>query len=117
MFGRVLRRFVIARAALCGVAVLAQATVPVAHAIHIASSHQHTAAGVHHEAGRTPGHDAASCVLCAKLAHCRADRMPPGWSGPVLHAVPGAPDIDAPVILPAAALSASGPRAPPALSA
>lgn len=119
MFGRRWRhRFVIARAALCAVAVLTQTTiVPVAHALHIDSSRAPAAAGLHRDAGGAAAHDAATCALCATLTQCRADRAPVGWHAPALLPVPGAPAVVSVLVIAGAARTASGPRAPPILSA
>lgn len=120
MFGSVRwrRRFVIARAVLCAVALVSQATlVPVAHALHADASRAHAAAGLHRDAGGAAAHDAATCALCATLAQCRADRAPVAWRAPVLLQVPGAAAVVSLLVIPAAARTASGPRAPPNLSA
>jgi hypothetical protein len=117
--------FVIARVAVCLAALLVQATLlPLAHACHdhaLSAERAGAARGgtghVRHADTAAPEHNAATCPLCAALAHGRTGIVTAPLGAPAPQAALGEPPPTATVWSHRTAPIASRPRAPPALAA
>ena len=115
---RTRRPLAIARVALCVTTLLLQGTlVPLAHASHVGATNHAASAGVHQAEHVAPTHDAATCGLCATLAHDRVASAAPACAVGDRPVVVGLTSPPVAAGHAAAARAPSAPRAPPVLSA
>ena len=116
-----------ARAVLCAVALLLQALVlPLAHAQHVsalrpagavfAAGHDNGPAVIRPSTARPAAHDAATCSLCATMAHGRTGTLSMPLGARLGHGAVLVPPPAALLVRACGLRLTSAPRAPPSLS-